>query len=146
MRSRLLTATPGRFSGLGFPLRFSFQRLRPISHRASACKAVVLPELFGPMKTTGLPSSTSTSPKHLKLRQINFVSISVGATLVVAQRHPLWDCGFSWQGLTDLRDDRGRQTDLRLATEHSFHFGEHDISLELLSISENRDCHTLIGR
>ena len=56
------------------PPRHSFQRLRPMSHNASACIAEVLPELFGPMKTTGLPSSTSTSSKRLKLRMVRFVS------------------------------------------------------------------------
>ena len=75
-RSRRLTVTPGRFSGvLFFPDRFSFQRLRPMSHKASACMAEVLPELLGPMKTTGLPSSISTSPKRLKLRMVSLVSI-----------------------------------------------------------------------
>ena len=59
-RSRRLTVTPGRFSGVVFPDRFSFQRLSPMSQRASACIAEVFPELFGPMKTTGLPSSIST--------------------------------------------------------------------------------------
>ena len=76
MGSCRLMVTPGCFSEFGFPLRCSFQRLSPISHRVSACKAVVLPELFGPMKTTGFPNSTSISPKRLKLRQISFVSIS----------------------------------------------------------------------
>ena len=55
MRSSRLIATPGRFSGFVLPLRFSFHRLSPISHKARACSAVVLPELFGPMKTTGFP-------------------------------------------------------------------------------------------
>ncbi len=67
--------TPGRFSGVVFPDRFSFQRLSPTSQRASACMAEVFPELFGPMKTTGLPSSISTSPKRLKLRMVSLVSI-----------------------------------------------------------------------
>ena len=67
--------TPGRFSGVVFPDRFSFQRLSPTSQRASACMAEVFPELLGPIKTTGLPSSISTSPKRLKLRMVSLVSI-----------------------------------------------------------------------
>ena len=43
---------------------------------ASACIAEVFPELFGPMSTTGLPNSTSTSPKRLKLRIVSLVSIA----------------------------------------------------------------------
>ena len=35
----------------------------------------VLPELFGPMNTTGLPRSTSTVPKRLKLRTVSLVSM-----------------------------------------------------------------------
>ena len=75
-KSRRLTVTPDRFSGALFPARFSFQRLRPTSQRASACMAEVFPELLGPMKTTGLPSSISTSPKRLKFRMTSLVSIS----------------------------------------------------------------------
>jgi hypothetical protein len=67
--------TPGRFSGEVFPFRFSFQRLSPISQKAKACSAVVLPELLGPIKTTGLPSSISTLPNLLKFRTVSFVSI-----------------------------------------------------------------------
>ena len=37
--------------------------------------AEVFPELFGPMNTTGLPSSISTSPNRLKFRMVSFVSI-----------------------------------------------------------------------
>ena len=75
-RSRRFIATPGRFFGVLLPERFSFQRISPTFHNASACMAEVLPELFGPMKTTGLPNSISTSPKHLKLLMVSFVSIS----------------------------------------------------------------------
>ena len=50
-------------------------RVRPMSQRASACRAEVFPELLGPTKTTGLPSSMSTSPKRLKLRMVSLVSI-----------------------------------------------------------------------
>ena len=74
-RSRRLTVTPGRFSGALLPARFSFHRLTPMSHSARACIAEVFPELFGPMNTTGFPSSTSTSPKRLKLRMVSLVSI-----------------------------------------------------------------------
>ena len=35
----------------------------------------LFPELLGPMKTTGFPSSISTSPKRLKLRMVSLVSI-----------------------------------------------------------------------
>ena len=35
-------------------------------HNASACIAEVLPELFGPISTTALSSSISTSSKRLK--------------------------------------------------------------------------------
>ena len=38
--------------------------------------AEVFPELLGPMKTTGLPSSISTSPKRLKFWMTSLVSIS----------------------------------------------------------------------
>ena len=37
--------------------------------------AEVLPELFGPMKTTGLPRSTTSSPKRLKFRTVSLVSM-----------------------------------------------------------------------
>ena len=37
--------------------------------------AEVFPELLGPMKTTGFPSSISTLPKRLKLRMVSLVSI-----------------------------------------------------------------------
>ena len=74
-RSRGLTVTPGRFSGVLFPALFSFQRLRPTSQSANACMAEVFPELLGPMKTTGLPRSISTSPKRLKFRMTSLVSI-----------------------------------------------------------------------
>ena len=37
--------------------------------------ADVLPELLGPMKTTGLPSSISTDSKRLKLRTVRWVSM-----------------------------------------------------------------------
>jgi hypothetical protein len=40
---------------------------RPISQRANACGAVVLPEFFGPMKTTILPSSISTSSSRFEV-------------------------------------------------------------------------------
>ena len=76
-----MTVTPGRFSGVLLPDRFSFQRLRPMSHSASACIAEVFPELFGPMKTTGSPSSISTSPKRLKFRTVSFVSIGQACSL-----------------------------------------------------------------
>lgn len=66
--------TPGRFSGVVLPERFSFQRRSPMSHNANACSAVVLPELLGPMKTTGFPSSTSTWENLLKFRIATFVS------------------------------------------------------------------------
>jgi len=46
----------------------------PTSHSAIAWSAVVFPELFGPMKTTGLPSSISADVKRLKLRMVSFVS------------------------------------------------------------------------
>ena len=42
----------------------------PLSQSASACKAEVLPELLGPTKTTGLPSSISTTSKRLKLQMV----------------------------------------------------------------------------
>ena len=87
IRSRRFIATPERFSGLGFPFRFSFHRFNPISHNAKACNAVVLPELLGPMNTTGFPSSISTSPKFLKLRQINFVSILLQNQHILKFRH-----------------------------------------------------------
>ena len=74
-KSRRFTATPGRLSGVLSPERRSFQRFSPMSQSANACSTDVLPELLGPMKTTGLPSSTSTSPKRLKLRMVIFVSI-----------------------------------------------------------------------
>ena len=75
-RSRRFTVTPGRFSGVFLPARFSFQRFSPMSQSASACMAEVLPELFGPMKTTGLPSSTTSSPKRLKFRTVSLVSMT----------------------------------------------------------------------
>ena len=75
--ARRLTVTPGRFSGALFPARFSFQRLMSISHKANACMAEVFPELFGPMKTTGFPNSTSTSPKRLKLRIVRLASVHI---------------------------------------------------------------------
>ena len=46
-----------------------------MSHKASACMAEVFPELLGPKNTTGFPSSTSISPKRLKLRMVSLVSI-----------------------------------------------------------------------
>ena len=70
-------ATPARFSGVSRPDRFSFQRSRPIFQSARACRAEVLPELLGPMKTTGLPSSISTRSKRLKLRRVSLVSIEL---------------------------------------------------------------------
>ena len=75
-RSRRLTVTPFGFSGVLLPARFSFQRLKPTSQRASACMAEVFPELLGPMKTTALPRSIATSPKRLKFRMTSLVSIS----------------------------------------------------------------------
>ena len=65
----------GALLGCVFPDRFSFQRLSPMSQRASAYIAEVFPELFGPLKTTGFPNSISTSPKHWKLRMVSMVSI-----------------------------------------------------------------------
>jgi hypothetical protein len=76
IKSLRLIVTPGRFSGEVFPFRFSFQRLRPISHKARAWSAVVFPELFGQIKTTGLPNSISTLPNLLKFRTVSLVSIS----------------------------------------------------------------------
>ena len=76
-RSRRLTATPGRLSGVFVPERLAFQRAKPTSHRANAWSAEVLPELLGPTKTTGLPSSTSSSEKRLKLRIVSFVSMMI---------------------------------------------------------------------
>lgn len=49
--------------------------LREKLHSASACSAVVLPELFGPTNTTRSPSSISTSSKSLKFRMMSRVSI-----------------------------------------------------------------------
>ena len=86
--SRRLTATPGRFSGACCPDRFSFQRRSPMSHNASACIAEVLPELLGPIKTTGLPSSISTEPKRLKLRIVRLVSMGPGRRREMACRLP----------------------------------------------------------
>ena len=85
MRSRRLIVTPRLFSRFVFPLRFSFHLLSPISQKSSACNAVVLPESFGPIKTTGFPNSISTSPKFLKLRQISFVSIFLQNCLGLTQ-------------------------------------------------------------
>jgi len=48
---------------------------RKVRNSASACIAEVSPELFGPMKTTGLPSSTTISPKRLKFRTVSLVSM-----------------------------------------------------------------------
>src|SRR3990172_5437536 len=76
-KSRRLMVTPGRFAGAVLPLRSSFQRFRPISQRASAWSADVFPELFGPMKTTGFPSSISSLPNFLKFLIVSFVSIRV---------------------------------------------------------------------
>ena len=66
---------PGRFSGVLLPDRFSFQRLSPMFQSDKACRAEVFPELFGPKKTTGLPSSISTLPKRLKFRIVSLVNI-----------------------------------------------------------------------
>ena len=65
----------GALLGCVFPDHFSFQRLSPMSQRASAYIAEVFPELFGTLKTTGFPKSISTSPKHWKLRMVSMVSI-----------------------------------------------------------------------
>ena len=75
-RSRRFTVTPGRRSGALLPRHFSFHFLRPIFQRARACIADVFPELLGPMKTTGFPSSMSTSPKRLKLRIVRLVNMA----------------------------------------------------------------------
>ncbi len=74
-RSRRFIVTPGLFSGRPLPFLLSFHLLSPTCHKARACRADVFPELFGPMNTTGLPRSTSTSPKRLKFRILIFVSI-----------------------------------------------------------------------
>lgn len=52
----------------------SLQRRTPRSQSANACIADVLPELFGPTKTTGLPRAISTSLNRLKLRTVSLVS------------------------------------------------------------------------
>jgi hypothetical protein len=54
-------------------------RRNPTSHSAIAWSAVVFPELLGPMKTTGLPSSISALVKRLKLRIVSLVSTSEAA-------------------------------------------------------------------
>ncbi len=76
--------TPGRLSGVVFPERLSFQRFSPMSQRAKACRAVVLPELFGPMNTTGLPRSIFTVSKLLKFRMMSVVSIGQTSSLKTA--------------------------------------------------------------
>ena len=76
IRSRRLIVTPGRFSGVSLAERFSTHFRRPISHSARACRAVVLPELLGPTKTTVLPSSISTSSRRLKFLTRRLVSTS----------------------------------------------------------------------
>src|SRR3972149_7878630 len=87
-RSRRLTATPERFSGDDLPFHFSFHRRTPISQRARACRAVVLPELLGPIRTTALPSSTSMSSQRLKLRILRRVSMPFDLAVLEA-RHRL---------------------------------------------------------
>src|SRR5271157_4697432 len=86
IRSRLLIVTPGRFSGDALPPRFEFHCRRPVSQSANACKTVVLPELLGPIRTTALPSSISTSAKRLKLRILRLVSMC-GSPLWGSPRH-----------------------------------------------------------
>ena len=66
--------TPGR-SDAALRSRFSAQRRQPMSHSARACSAVVLPELFGPMKTAALPRSNVASCRRLKLRIVKRVII-----------------------------------------------------------------------
>ena len=73
-KSRRLTVTPGRCVGIFLPERFSFQRLRPICQSASACNAEVLPELLGPMKSTGFRARSQPSRKRLKLRIMSLVN------------------------------------------------------------------------
>ena len=75
-RSLRLIVTPGLFSGVRPPLLFSFHLRKPNSQSARAWSADVLPELFGPMKTTGLASGISTSQNRLKFRIVSLVSIA----------------------------------------------------------------------
>jgi hypothetical protein len=44
-----------------------------MSHKAKACKAVVFPELLGPIKTVAPPSSSSTECRRLKLEILKWV-------------------------------------------------------------------------
>jgi hypothetical protein len=74
VRLRLMV-TPGRFPGVALPARFSFQRRSPMFQSASAWSAVVFPELLGPTKTTGFPSSICTSLNCLKFLITSFVSM-----------------------------------------------------------------------
>src|ERR1039458_7698379 len=76
-RSRRLIVTPGRFAGTVFPLYSSFHLRRPTSQSASACNAVVLPELFWPMNTTACPNSMSALGKRLKFFICSRVNIRV---------------------------------------------------------------------
>jgi len=74
IKSRRLMVTPGRRSGVSLADLFSTQIRRPTSQSAKACRAVVLPELFGPIKTTVFPSSISISSSRLKFLTRRFVS------------------------------------------------------------------------
>ena len=90
-RSLRFTATPRPFVNVSLPEYFSFQCRTPRSHSASACIADVLPELFGPTKTTGLPSSISTSLSRLKLRTVSLVSI-FGRSFRVGDLYGVGNC------------------------------------------------------
>lgn len=71
-RSRRLIVTPGRFSGVLLPERFSFQRTSPMSHKASAWHGRDLARVVGSDKDHRTPQFDLHLAEALKVADREF--------------------------------------------------------------------------